>query len=100
MKKQKEEDSSIKTIEDMIKITRNKNFKYFIYEDSSGYNKLLNSEIGNMVDNSYGIWIGSEYDGQTAFDAQGLDYGSANVTNDVIVLIKDSEYAIVKYPTI
>ena len=99
--KKKQEDENIKTLDDLIKDTQNDYFKYMIYESDSNFEKLMNAEISNLFDNSNGIWIGVEYDSQSAFEMQRITEDEGiNQSNELIAIIRESEPIITRYPTI
>ena len=100
--KSKEEDPSIRTLDELVGVSENDNFKFFIYEESSKYERLMNSDISDILDNSNGIWIGIDYDSQSAFEMQEIGYSDnpVNQSNELIVIIKESEPIITRYPTI
>lgn len=97
--KLKEEDSTICTLDDFLLSCNNDNFRFLIYENDESISKILNSDISDMIDNSNGIWMGMDYDGQSSFDMM-TTYIDSSATNDVILTIKDSQVSYVKYPTI
>ena len=55
-----------------------------------------------MLDNSNGLWIGVDYDGQSAFDMQNIGYSDnpVNPSNELVIDIEDSEPVIIRFPTV
>jgi S-DNA-T family DNA segregation ATPase FtsK/SpoIIIE len=100
LRKQKNEDEEIKTLEDLIKDCNNDSFKFFLYDNENTFNKIINSDLSNYVDNTYGIWIGIDFEGNGSFDVQTYRRDNINMSNDLIVLVRDSEPSIVKYPSL
>jgi len=62
----------------------------------------MNSDISDILDNSNGIWIGVEYDTQSAFEMHENEgeENPVNQSNELIVIIRESEPIITRYPTI
>ena len=102
LKKMKLEDESVKTLDEFVKDTNNDSFKFLLYEADNKFENLMNSDISDILDNSNGIWIGVDYDSQSSFEMQSIGYGDnpVNPSNELIVIIKDSEPIITRYPTI
>ncbi len=100
--KLKAEDPDTRSLDELIRVSENENFKFFIYEESNKFDDLLNSEISDIIDNSNGIWVGLDYDGQSSFEMQEIRYGDNNInpSNELIVIIRESEPIITRYPTI
>jgi len=95
----KEEDPSVKSLDELILDCKNNNFKFLIYDKEGGINKILYSELSDMVDNTYGIWIGIDFDGQSVFEMQSVS-SEINANNEMIVKIDDTVPSIIKFPTI
>jgi hypothetical protein len=102
LKKAKAEDSTTKTLDDLIKVTENDNFKFLIYERDNNFENLMNADISDILDNSNGIWIGVDYDSQSSFEMQEISYSDnpVNQSNELIVIVRESEPIITRYPTI
>lgn len=94
----KEEDPNVHTLDDILLSCTNDNFRFIIYDDDSTLSKIAYSDISDIVDNSNGIWIGTDYDSQNSFEMT-TSY-MENLGNDIILTIKDSQTSYVKYPTI
>ena len=73
-----------------------------INERYERYEKVLNSDISDKIDNSNGIWIGIDYDSQSSLEMSqiGYDDNPVNPSNELIIMVKDSEPSIVRFPTI
>ena len=99
LKKLKEEDADVKTLDDLILVSKNDNFKFVIFDTDNNANRLAYSRISELIDVTYGIWIGVDFDGQNVFDMQNFST-EINVSNEMVLLIKDSNPSLVKYPTI
>ncbi len=100
--KAKAKDDSIHTLDDLILDCSNNNFKFVLFEKEESYSKLLNSNISNLIDNSNGIWIGVDYDSQSALDMQSISYSDnpVNPSNEMVVNVVDSEPLFIRFPTI
>lgn len=98
----KAEDPTVKTLDELIKVSENDSFKFLIYDKGHNYEKLMNSDISDILDNSNGIWIGVEYDTQSAFEMHENEgeENPVNQSNELIVIIRESEPIITRYPTI
>jgi len=94
-------DENIITLDKLIQKTENDYFKYLIYDTDNNIEKLMNSELSEILDNTNGIWIGIDYDNQSAFEMQRVnDENVLNPSNELIVIIKESEPTLTRYPTI
>ena len=102
LKKINKDDKSVHTLDELILESTNNNFKFLIYDDESSYSSLLNTDISDMLDNSNGLWIGVDYDGQSAFDMQNIGYSDnpVNPSNELVIDIEDSEPVIIRFPTV
>ena len=96
------EDESVVTLDELINNCNNDSFKFLIYDNDERYEKVLNSDIYDKIDNSNGIWIGVDYDSQSSFEMTqiGYDDNPVNPSNELIIVIRDSEPSIVRFPTI
>ena len=96
------EDESVVTLDELINNCNNDSFKFLIYDNDERYEKVLNSDISDKIDNSNGIWIGVDYDSQSSFEMTqiGYDDNPVNPSNELIIVIRDSEPSIVRFPTI
>ena len=58
--------------------------------------------VVNKIDNSNGIWIGVDYDSQSSLEMTqiGYDDNPVNPSNELIIIVRDSEPSIVRFPTI
>lgn len=95
----KNEDDSVITVDDLILSSTNDNFKFIIYEDSSLFQKIVNGKLSDIIDNQSGIWIGNDYEDQESFEMERV-YSDTQLSNDNLVIIKDSTPVFVKFPTI
>lgn len=100
--KLKDEDEEVHTLDDMILDCDNSNFKFIIYEKTERFEALLNNEISDQLDNTNGIWIGVDYDGQSSFEMQSISYSDnpVNPSNELLLIIRDTEPFFVRFPTI
>ena len=98
----KEEDQNICTIDELINNCNNDSFKFVIYDDDEKYERVLNSDFSDKIDNSNGIWIGVDFDSQSSFEMIqiGYDENPVSPSNELIIIIKDTEPYIVRFPTI
>lgn len=95
----KKEDESIRTLDELVLVSTNDNFKFLIYDRENNFSKLYYTEISDLIDNTNGIWIGVDYDGQSAFEMQNIS-NEINASNDMVVKIDDTVGQIVKYPIV
>ena len=102
LKKKKEEDDSIHTLDDLVLLSNNDSFKFLVYDNENKFDSLMNSEISDLFDNSTGIWIGVDYDSQSVFETQEMTDDASSITqsNELILSIKDAEPSIVRFPTV
>ena len=96
------EDNNSITLDQFINNCNNDSFKFLIFDTDEKYEKVLNSDISNKIDNSNGIWIGVDYDSQSSLEMTqiGYDDNPVNPSNELIIIVRDSEPSIVRFPTI
>ena len=96
------EDETVVTLDQLINNCKNDNFKFLIYDSDEKYERVLNSDISDKIDNSNGIWIGVDYDSQSSLEMAQLGYDDnpVNPSNELIIVVRDSEPSIVRFPTI
>ena len=93
-----EEDSSSVNLDNLlIKAKNNKYFKFVVYDTAALVDEMLDSDIGNFVDNSNGIWVGRGFDGQNCLEAPDSYNDNVKLTNDTVVLVKNGKADYAKY---
>lgn len=90
MKKLKEEDDSIATLDELILSVKNKNFKFILYNTSSSFKNIINGDLSNEIDSQSGIWLGPEFDNQDCIEIEDVGYVSLKFSFDSAVIIKDT----------
>ena len=94
LKKLKQENKNIKTLDEIIMAVNNEIFKFVIYDEEEIMSDLRHSDLSDYIDTSSGIWIGRDVENQRFFDVSSSDelkLGKDTVSliiNETVVYLK------------
>lgn len=97
--KMKGQDDSILLLDDLILMSKNDNFKFIIYDSSSTFEKIINGNLSELIDNQFGIWVGPDFEMQMLFDSDRV-LGDVRFSNENCIFVNDGSPNVLKYPTI
>ena len=98
MKKAKEEDSTVESIDDLIdKLKNNDAFKFVIYDTASLLQGTQDSKVFNYLDGETGIWIGNGYAAQNIIDSNSKYSEKVKPSNDVGTLVIAGKEEYIRY---
>ncbi len=89
LKKLKEENGELDTLNDLIQRSHNNNFKFIICENSNMFSDMKKINFYDNCDHDRGIWIGKDFSSQRVFET---DYYTDKSTkkNDGAVIVGDN----------
>ena len=94
--KTKNEDSDVKTIDDLIEMSHNDNFKFVIFDLASQFEEFIEEDIFNYIDRDTGLWIGNGFENQELIESPDKYNNDEKQGNDIVVMVNNGKIEYIK----